>query len=54
MYRGPEGSYENEVETIQNLETLLTDHEASYRPRAEAGMKVPMPGQFTADGRQIY
>jgi hypothetical protein len=54
LYRGPEGSYENEVETIQNLETLLTDHEASYRPRAEAGMKVPMPGQFTADGRQIY
>jgi len=54
LYRGPEGSYENEVEVIQNLDTLLADHEKSYRPRAEAGMKVPMPGQFTADGLQIY
>ena len=54
LYRGPGGAYENEVELMQNMEHLLADHEASYRPRAEAGMKVPMPGQFTADGLQIY
>ncbi len=54
LYRGPGGTYENEVELMQNMEHLLADHEASYRPRAEAGMKVPMPNQFTADGQQIY
>ena len=54
LFRGPEGSYENEVELIRNMKQLLVDHEASYRPRAEAGMKVPMPGQFTGDGLQIY
>ena len=54
LYRGPDGAYENEVELIQNMEHLLADHENSYRPRAEAGMKVPMPGQYTADGLQIY
>ncbi len=54
LYRGPDGAYENEVEMIQNMKQLLADHEGSYRPRAEAGMKVPMPGQFTADGQQIY
>ena len=54
LYRGPGGSYENEVELINDMKQLLLDHEGSYRPRAEAGMKVPMPGQFTADGKQIY
>ena len=54
LFRGPEGSYEHEVELIQNMKHLLIDHEASYRPRAEAGMKIPMPGQLTADGQQIY
>ena len=54
LFRGPNGSYENEVELIDNMKQLLLDHEGSYRPRAEAGMKVPMPGQFTADGQQIY
>jgi len=54
LFRGPNGSYENEVELIGNMKQLLLDHEGSYRPRAEAGMKVPMPGQLTADGQQIY
>ena len=54
LIRGPGGSHENEVELIDNMKHLLIDHESSYRPMAEAGMKVPMPGQFTADGLQIY
>ena len=54
LYRGPGGTHELEVETLQNMSQLLVDHDVSYRPRAEAGMKVPMPGQFTADGLQIY
>ena len=54
LFRGPNGSYENEVELIDNMKQLLLDHEGSYRQRAEAGMKVPMPGQLTADGQQIY
>ena len=51
---GPEASYADENEMIEDLDSLLVHHEASYRPRAEAGMKVRLPNQFTADGKPIY
>ena len=53
LIRGPGGSHDLEVELIDNMKHLLVDHESSYRPLAEAGMKVPL-NQYTADGQQIY
>ena len=51
---GPDSSYARENDMIQDLDSLLIHHETSYRPRAEAGMKIHIPGQYMEDGTPIY
>ena len=51
---GPDQAYEKENAFYEDIDSLLVHHESSYRPRAEAGMKVHIPGQFTPDGSKIY
>ena len=51
---GPDSSYAKENDMIEDLDSLLVHHENSYRPRAEAGMKIHIPGQFTDDGQKVY
>ena len=54
IIRGPEGAYEREVETFKDVEDLLMHWEHSYRPQAEAGMKIHVPGQYTPEGKPIF
>ena len=54
LIRGPEGAYERENEIYNDVDSLLVHWEHSYRPKAEAGMKVHVPGQYTADGHKIW
>ena len=54
LIRGPGGAYERETEIFQDLDQLLVHYEHTYRPQAEAGMKIHIPGQYTADGKPIY
>ena len=54
LIRGPEGAYERENEIYSDVDSLLVHWEHSYRPKAEAGMKVHVPGQYTADGHKIW
>ena len=54
IIRGPEGAYERENEIYNDIDDLLVHWEHSYRPRAEAGMKIHVPGQYTPDGKPIF
>jgi len=54
LIRGPGGAYERETEIYSDVDSLLVHWEHSYRPQAEAGMKIHVPGQYTADGKPIY
>jgi len=54
IIRGPEGAYEKEAEIFNDIDDLLVHWEHSYRPRAEAGMKIHIPGQYTPEGQPIY
>ena len=54
LSRGPDGAYEKEIETFEDIDQLLGHYEHHYRPAAEAGMKIHIPGQYTPDGTPIY
>ena len=54
LLTGPNQVYIEETEQIKDIDQLLTHIETVGWPRARAGMKILMPGQFTAEGKQIY
>ena len=54
LSRGPDGAYERENQTFEDIDQLLVHWEGHYRPLAEAGMKIHIPGQYYPTGEPIY